>query len=169
MTTSEYPNATIVVGVDGTRSSEAALVWAVAHGAATGQPVRAVMVATSPTVPANALDGFALFVPEPDPFDVSVILEATIERVVSDPIDRAGIERRVLVGGVADQLLAQADGASMLVLGQSSSALGRRFLGIARHLVGRAPCPVVVVPAAAPEMTRIDLPSGNNQHIAIAS
>jgi len=138
----------IVVGVDGSPASEAALRWAVAQ-AGPHTPVRAVMVASPPVVPVSSLDGFAAFPdPDPDPFDAAVLLQRTVNRAVADPVARVDIEQRVVMGGVLESLLAQAGEASLLVIGQGGRSLSRRLLSTARQVVVRAPCPVVVVPPA---------------------
>jgi nucleotide-binding universal stress UspA family protein len=49
----------VVVGVDGSEGSVAALRWAVRYGAATGTPVRAVLVWHYPTVAAQEPVGHA--------------------------------------------------------------------------------------------------------------
>lgn len=139
----------IVVGIDGSPASEAALRWALTMQAGTGSPVRAVMVASPPVLPVSSLDGFAAL-PDPDPFDAAVLLQRTVNRAIADPVARAAIEQRVVMGGVLDSLLAQAGDASLLVIGQSGRSLGRRLLSTARQVVVRAPCPVVVVPPGPP-------------------
>ncbi|MDH4076499.1 MAG: universal stress protein [Acidimicrobiia bacterium] len=142
-------NRPIVVGVDGSPASEAALRWALTTHVATDYPVRAVMVASPPVVPLSSLDGFAGFPdPDPDPFDAAVLLQRTVNRAVADPAARATIEQRVVMGGVLESLLAQAGEASLLVIGQGGRSLSRRLLSTARQVVVRAPCPVVVVPPA---------------------
>lgn len=158
MSTALSANRPIVVGVDGSPASEAALRWALAMQAGTGSPVRAVMVATPPVVPVSSLDGWAAF-PEPDPFDAAVLLQRTVNRAVADPAARAAIEQRVVMGGVMDSLLDQAGDASLLVIGQTGRSLGRRLLSTARQVVVKAPCPVVVVPPGPPTPAHLLAPS----------
>ncbi len=151
----------IVVGIDGSPASEAALRWALAMQAGTNNPIRAVMVASPPIVPVSSLDGFAAFPdPDPDPFDAAVLLQRTVNRAVADPVARSAIEQRVVMGGVLDSLLAQARDASLLVIGQGGRSLGRRLLSTARQVVVRAPCPVVVVPPGPPTPAHLSAPSG---------
>lgn len=139
------PLLPVVVGVDGSPAADAALHWALTHAAATGTTVRAVTVLPAPMVGFASFDGFAPF-PEADPFDAAVLLERALERVVSDPAQRAAIERRAVVGSPVERLLDEAATAAMLVVGQGGRSRGRRLLSTARQLVARATCPVVVVP-----------------------
>lgn len=140
----------IVVGVDARRGSDAAVAWAVAFGAATGRPVRAVMVASAPSVFPSGIDGFGLVMPDPDLFEASVALEHALDRAVPDPAAREAVQRRVLVGSIAECLVREAEQASLLVLGQGGPSLRRRLLSTAKAVMGRAPCPVVVVPSGSP-------------------
>lgn len=140
--------STIVVGVDGSPDSEHALQWALRLSEATGQPVRAVMVVTPPAFPGGGFDGFA-FAGEPDPFDATMLLERSLERAIADAKRRERIGRRVLIGSVTERLLEESESAAVLVVGQGRNPIGRRFFGIARVLVSRARCPVLVVPNSA--------------------
>ncbi|MEO8696570.1 MAG: universal stress protein [Acidimicrobiales bacterium] len=167
MTTLMNPNhPPIVVGVDGSPGSESALRWAVALGRATGHPVRAVMVLTQPVVPGDGLDGF--MVAPLDPFDAAVELERSVQRTVRDEQARVTVDRRVVVGNVVDRLLAEAHGAAVLVVGQSSSTFGHRFFGVARRVVASASCPVVVVPWAAEVLARAGAAGAIERHPSAA-
>lgn len=142
-----FDDRPVVVGVDLQGGSDAALAWAVEFARSAGRPVRAVMVAPSPTVFPSGIDGFGLVLPEPDLFEASVALERAIERALADPEARAAVERRIHVGSITECLRRESAQAALLVLGHGGSRMRRRLLSTARTVVGRAGCPVVVVPA----------------------
>jgi nucleotide-binding universal stress UspA family protein len=146
----------IVVGVKCGAASESALRWAAALAETTGHRVRAVTVTTLPLTMHGP--DVAAYVPGLDPFDGAVLLERCLERAIADPFQRAEVERRVLTGAVAQRLAEQAGEAALLVLGQSESTFGRSGYGVARQLVNRATCPVVVVPASATTLCLAESP-----------
>ena len=156
--------APIVVGLDGSEASMAALRWAAEEAAVHGAPLIAVHV-IDPR--ARRLAPYAGRVPHGmrDPVhdsvrdaDVALMDDAAM---VDQMIAESGIAhvRRVLEVGVPSQVLVrQAIGARMLVLGQADYHRLRAgadpyqapVLGvIARACVARATCPVVAVPIPA--------------------
>lgn len=145
----DFDDRPVVVGVDLRGASDAAIAWAVTFARSAGRPVRAVMVASSPTVFPSGIDGFGLVMPDPDLFDASVALERALDRALPDPEARAAVQSRILVGSVSECLLREAEEASLLVLG-GAGGRRRRLLSTAKTVMARASCPVVVVPAGAP-------------------
>lgn len=134
----------IVVGVDGSQSSAAALRWALDEAERTGAAVRAVTAWETPTNWGKPVPVYPGDHPEVD-------VEARLARIVGD--STAGrpslrVTREVVEGHPAQVLIDRARGADLLVVGQ------RGFGGFAGTLTGsvsqkcvhHASCPVVVVP-----------------------
>ena len=138
----------IVVGVDGSSHSEVALRWAVEQARLTGQPVDAV---TSWSIPVDYSIGGAAPL---QPFDwegsaVSILAE-TVATVV-DEADAGRVTQRVVLGHPAQVLLDAAADADLLVVGSRGRGgfTGMLLGSVSQHVIARAPCPVVVVRAAA--------------------
>jgi nucleotide-binding universal stress UspA family protein len=140
-------NQRIVVGVDGSHFSTAALEWAIAQAHLVGARLEAVMALPPPT---------QFGVPSASPVEVGdetrAILATVVTELVADVKTRLGIQvdvdELVVQGSPARVLLDQAKGASLLVLGtRGHGAFGGMLLGsVSQHCVQHAPCPVVVVP-----------------------
>lgn len=140
--------APIVVGVDNSAASLAALRWAAAEAAAHGVPLVALHVHDPRNRQRAAYAQFT--VRDTDPNTQSAEIEDMIERGVTSAVER------VFEVGVPSEILVQhAAGARMLVLGYAEQHRrhdGEPFryepaLGtVARACVARATCPVVVVP-----------------------
>ncbi len=143
----------IVVGVDGSEPSRAALRWAAATAAALGaqlEPVRAFRYPPAlhewTAVPSNYG-----FLPELPPLE-------TVERGVRDELTDmvaaelgpdSGVTAHARRGHPAEVLLAAAADAAMLVVGRSGHGGLSELLrlgSVARACTEHAPCPVVVVP-----------------------
>lgn len=142
----------LIVGVDGSPGSAAALAWAVADAAARDAVVE-VVHAWEPPV----LYGPAAGVSEV-PYDVQAILDAG-EKLADDMIAESAAgtpgvrtESRVVADSPAGGLLDAAKGADVIVVGRRGMGGFRRLLlgsvsdRVARHATGT----VVVVPAAEP-------------------
>lgn len=125
----------VVVGVDGSTGSAAALRWAVAEAERRGTTAVAVHAWSLPSDVEYAGSG-----------DVDALRTAaahTLEAAVRD----TPAQPRLVEGGVAAALLDTATGASLLVLGaRGRGGFPGLALGGATHaLLHHAPCPVVVV------------------------
>ncbi|MGH6657947.1 MAG: universal stress protein [Actinocrinis sp.] len=144
-------SAPVVVGIDGTEASLAALRWAAGEAAAHGAALIAVYVLDSrrrpraPYAPIDSQDTVEL--------DPAAMVEREIERAAV-----ANVTRVVEVGVPSVQLMCRAIGARMLVLGHGDHQRHRDGAGpdhgpalgpVARACVARATCPVVVVPIPA--------------------
>ncbi len=140
--------STIVVGVDGSDSAQAALRFALDEARLRGAAVRAV---TAWQVPTAAFGG--AFVPPTDDLldELETGARRTLERALTDAGDRAEgirVESVVRNSTPARLVLDEADDADLLVVG--SRGLGG-FRGLLLGSVGQqcthhAPCPVVIVP-----------------------
>ena len=140
----------IVVGVDGSDSSKAALAWAIRQAKLTGAMVQAVIAWEFPInfgyrVPATPIPGF-----EERARDVVTLAIAD----VSGPDEHVTIRTEVAEGNGARVLLDASAGADLLVVGsRGHGGFAGALLGsVSQHCVHRATCPVVIVrlpPAAA--------------------
>jgi nucleotide-binding universal stress UspA family protein len=140
---SPIPEHRIVVGVDGSVPSKAALRWALRQAHLTGAVVEAVTAWEFPLVygyPAPVID--------------SVNLEEVATGVVKDAIAEAtaGAEAgriycKVVEGNAASALLRESAGADLLVVGsRGHGGFVEALLGsTGQHCVHHARCPVVVI------------------------
>jgi len=130
----------IVVGVDGSPSSKAALAWAIGQAKLTGAVVEAVTAWDYP-----ATYGYAAAV-------VDVDWEGLAAQVLRDAVaevapDAAAIMQRVSEGNAAQVLLDASAGADLLVVGsRGHGGFVEALLGsVSQHMVHHATCPVVVI------------------------
>ena len=135
----------IVVGVDGSESAQAALVWALEEGRVRSAQVDVVTAWHEPYVAPT----MAAVVPDPAVF--SEAAERTLDRAVDEAgaaADGLTIERHVVRGNAASALLDVAKGAALLVVGsRGRGGFAGLLLGsISQQVVHHATCPVVVVP-----------------------
>ncbi|MET0765943.1 MAG: universal stress protein [Blastococcus sp.] len=131
----------IVVGVDGSPSSERALRWAAQQARMTGQELHAVM---SWNVP----------VPHDEPLtgefdwggDAAGALMKTVENVLGEP-DARQVVPHVTQGHPAKVLMDAARNADLLVVGsRGHGGFASLLLGsVSQHVIAQATCPVVVV------------------------
>ncbi|MCL2395671.1 MAG: universal stress protein [Acidimicrobiaceae bacterium] len=132
----------IVVAVDGSPASEAAVAWAARQAKLTGAQLQAV---TAWQLPALAY-GSMLFPAEDDLQHASAqTLEETLEKVLGD--DQSNVTTRVIHGPAALVLVEACKDADLLVMGsRGHGAFTGMLLGsVSDYCVARAPCPVVVV------------------------
>ena len=134
----------IVVGVDGSSSSEEALRWAIGQARLTGQPVDAVI---SWEIPVNYSVGPLLDL-DWEGAATSTLKDAIVKAVDSPDADR--VSQRVVKGHPAQVLLDAAADAGLLVVGSRGRGGFKGMLlgSVSQHVVARAACPVVVVRAA---------------------
>ncbi len=132
----------IVVGVDGSEESVAALRWAADHAARVGVRIRAVTAFLAPPIKGGTALGYV------EDFEVA---EAMAASHAGRAIVRAGIEgsieRLVAAGSAEDVISRHAVDASMIVLGTRDNTgwQARLRTSLTNRLSGRAPCPVVAV------------------------
>ncbi len=137
----------IVVGVDGSPSSSAALRWAVSEAELTGDTVLAVIAWHYPI----AAGGYGW---APVAMDDGIDLESIAEKTLAHAIDEVSglgsavtIERRVVEGYAPSVLLDAAAGADLLVVGsRGHGTFAEALLGsVSQHCAHHARCPVVIV------------------------
>ncbi|MFE6282105.1 universal stress protein [Streptomyces sp. NPDC057877] len=142
----------IVVGVDGSEASAAALRWAAAQGRALLVDVVAVH-AWEPSGPRIAPYAPAAALPAPDEEQLAAaqLLAGTVRRVMGPRIG-TGVRAELIQGPAARVLLHRARGAALLALGRTAHPQdGAPAAGpVSRECLRLATVPVVVVPAPVP-------------------
>jgi nucleotide-binding universal stress UspA family protein len=137
----------IVVGVDGSPSSRAALRWAVRQAKFMNGTVDAVIAWQIPVV-LQSYGWAPIYVEEEGSFqeDARKRLDALIGEVV-EQADSERVKSLVIKGHAAEALMETADGADLLVVGSSGrGGFTQALLGsVSQHCVHHAPCPVLVV------------------------
>lgn len=147
----------IVVGVDGSDASGAALRWAAEEARLRSAPLVAVHAWSF--VPAQPIgDPGVLVVPAGDiagQLDAesaaarAVLMEAAAVALGDDP--GLEVEQRLVEGDPGDALVTASESAELVVVGSHGrSGLRAALLGsVSRHVTSHAACPVVVVKAPA--------------------
>jgi nucleotide-binding universal stress UspA family protein len=152
---------TIVVGVDGSAGSDAALRWALGEARVRGSALRVVHVYQPPQVPrpdtALAFGGMA--VPAVVTEDAERLrrkvegearrlIEGAVQRAEADTGDGVVIERVAIGGSPAPALIEAARGAELLVVGsRAHGGLVSMLLGsVTDECAHHPPCPVVIMP-----------------------
>jgi nucleotide-binding universal stress UspA family protein len=133
----------IVVGVDGSVSSKAALAWAVEQARLTGAVVEAVIAWEIPITPRTPWP-VALFT------DFKSIAAETVADAIAEASGSARqVEIRPVVveGNAAQALLDASAGADLLVVGSRGHAgfVGALLGSVSQHCVHHSSCPVVVI------------------------
>jgi nucleotide-binding universal stress UspA family protein len=133
----------IVVGVDGSVPSKAALVWAAGQARLTGAVVEAVIAWGYPAM-------FGYRVPVTPDVSVEELAKRSVEHAVAEVSGSAGqlaVRSRVVEGDAARVLLDASEGAELLVVGnRGHGRLAESVLGsVSQHCVHHATCPVVVI------------------------
>jgi len=136
-----------VVGVDGSDGSVAALRWAVRYGAATGTPVRAVLVWHYPTAAGQPPVGHApeAVTQEVEGHEAAILREAIRKAAADAP--GADVHGEVVYGHPVEVLIEESGHADVLVVGRRGHEgfLARHLGSVSLHCVNAAQCPVVVV------------------------
>jgi nucleotide-binding universal stress UspA family protein len=151
----------IVVGVDGSLGSDAALRWALAEAKLRGVGLRVVMAYQ---VPQLALGGPVVGAPGVFPSAVAgedlerlrSASTAGAERVIDEALARMGadasegieIESAAVEGLPAETLIGAARGAELLVVGSRGHGgfVGLLLGSVSQQCAQHPPCPVVIVP-----------------------
>ena len=138
----------IVVGVDGSTASMAAVKWAVDEGELRGAAVQAVMAWQNPVIynPPNVMAVSTLVSGD----DVAAAASTEVARIAAE----AGQGREVqitgeaLEGHPAQVLISAARDAALLVVGSRGHGgfVGALIGSVSQHVVAHASCPVVIIP-----------------------
>ncbi len=140
---------TIVVGVDGSPSSWAAVEFGAREAAAHGATLRIVSAWEVPTTVLSSSGATS---------DIYLSFEDEARRIVGDAAARAkeleptaSLEGRVVEGYAGNVLIDEAQSADLVVIGRRGrGALAELLLGSVSHqVVDHAKCPVVIVPPAS--------------------
>ncbi|MBA8824564.1 nucleotide-binding universal stress UspA family protein [Saccharopolyspora lacisalsi] len=136
----------IVVGIDGSPSSMAALDWALGQAELTGASVEAITAWEYPAfysweggaVPPREFEGAA-----------SVTVETTVESALEKRTTSTPVQTRVVQGHSAQILLEAAEQAGLLVVGSRGHGgfVGALLGSVSHKCAHHSPCPVVIVHA----------------------
>ena len=146
----------IVVGIDGSAGSGAALDWAVSEAQLRGVPVHAVMTWQEPQFyRAAGIGTLGMNLSEDTTRELSTATTRAVAQLAADASrgHNVVITSEAVEGNPAEVLLLAAEDAAVLVVG--SGGYGR-FVGVllgsvSQHVVAHTRCPVVVVPEIARE------------------
>jgi len=137
----------IVVGVDGSPSSRAALHWAVRQAKFTGGTVDAIIAWQIPLMLQN-YSWAPIYLEEADDFaeDARKRIDAVISEEI-EPADSGLVRSRVVHGHPAQVLLDAAADADLLVVGSRGyGSFAEALLGsVSQHCVHHARCPVLIM------------------------
>jgi nucleotide-binding universal stress UspA family protein len=137
----------IVVGVDGSPSSVAALRWAITEAEATGDTVEAVIAWQYPI----AAGGYGW---APVLMDDGIDMEVVVEKTLTEAIDQAvrpgcavTVERRIAEGYASSVLVDASAHADLLVVGSRGHGTFTEALigSVSQNCAHHAKCPVVIV------------------------
>jgi len=137
----------VVVGVDGSPESVAALKWAAKYAAATGALTRAVISWHFPAAAGPAPVGVA---PKPISDEAKSHMQDTLDKVMTEVYGTAtpdNVQPLVAYGHPSQALMSEAEDADLLVVGHRGhgSFTGMLIGSVSMHAVSHSPCPVVVV------------------------
>ena len=152
------PSRPIIVGVDGSNFSRAALRWAMTEAMLRQCQVRALMVIPDPAAMATSRVtpiGSLTVLPGLPSQDEQSILDSVVRDVAGERTDN-GLTAELLHGSPPEVLCWQTEGAQLLVLGSHGN--GRLFdavLGsVSEYCLRQALCPVLVIPIQLAESAR---------------
>ena len=148
----------IVVGIDESAASAAALRWAVGHGIATGLPLRLVRTWQVTAAAAAAISAGAFDYPEAAAADA----RARATRWVLDTLGGEAVlvpwTLEVHEGAAGPVLVAISACSGLLVVGTHEHTGLRRAVpgSVSHYVLSHTRVPVVAVPAAAPTSPRVE-------------
>jgi len=145
MATEPEAGRRIVVGVDGSAPSKAALAWAVRQAQLTGAAVEAIIAWEYP-----ATYGYALPAAPEINYNFGEVAAEVVANTIAEVCGQGEpvkINSRVVEGNAAQALLDASAGAEMLVVGsRGHGGFVEALLGsVGQHCVHHATCPVVVI------------------------
>ncbi|CAM01749.1 nucleotide-binding universal stress UspA family protein [Saccharopolyspora erythraea NRRL 2338] len=140
----------VVVGVDGSPGSKAALEWALRYADKTGARITAVAAWTVPIYYGDVMTPLPL---EDFGDQTERGLSRSVEEVTAALGTDVPVERRVVQDIPARALVRAAEGADLLVVGSRGHGgfVGTLLGSVSQHCVHHAPCPLVVVRPAERE------------------
>ena len=143
----------IVVGIDGSPESRAALEWAVHEAEATGSEIDAVLAYDSGLAWIDVGSEYEAVIMEQSAARASDELHRTLEAIPPDELGGVTVHPVVSAGAAARVLVEQAQDADLLVVGtRGRGGFAGLLLGsVSQRCAERSPCPVVVVPGPKSE------------------
>ncbi len=144
---SEAGQELVVVGVDGSAESVAALRWAARYATATGARLRAVLAWHYPTAAGEAPVGVA---PDAIRSQTDEQMHQTLDEAIAKAYpgqEAPGVEKATAYGHPAQVLIEQSREADLLVVGSHGHGAFTGMLvgSVSIHCVTGAHCPVVVI------------------------
>lgn len=148
----------LVVGIDGSSESEAAMAWAMDEAARRGLEVEVIYSLAVPVVS----DAYGMVMTRPDIEELTVFSEQLLEAARTSARNTAPevtVSARLASGPPAAVLIEASKHAEVVVVGtRGLGAIGGRLLGsVSVRLAAKAHCPVIVVP---PEWRERPVPDG---------
>jgi nucleotide-binding universal stress UspA family protein len=156
---------TIVVGVDGSPGSDAALRWAMDEARLRGSKLRVVHVYELPQMALSEAGVGAAGIPAPAVVtrddaerarseaeeQARGVVESALQRAAGEAADQPEIEIAALGGPAAQTLIEAGRDAELLVLGSRGRGgfLGLLLGSVTQQCAHHPPCPVVILPPAA--------------------
>ena len=153
---------TIVVGIDGSPGSDAALRWAMDEARLRGSKLRVVNAYDLPqvliseggvgaagiAVPAAMTQDDAERLRSSAEEQARGVVESAVQRVGGAVADRPEIESAVVPGPATQALIAAGESAELLVLGSRGRGgfLGLLLGSVSHQIAHHPPCPVVILP-----------------------
>ncbi|HPB44253.1 MAG: universal stress protein [Microthrixaceae bacterium] len=149
MTSVSNEQPVVIVGVDGSPNSLAALEWAINFAAGQGGgTVKAVMSWTYPAAAVGSMGIGGVMPPAESMHEASA---EALDEILADVVapDSVTVQPVIAEGGASPAILELADDADLIVIGKRGHGgfLGLLIGSVATQIVNHAPCPVVVVPA----------------------
>lgn len=141
----------ILVGVDGSPESRAALRWAMEEAAHRGARVEAMLAYhQEPVIVPDVPMGLDPYGEMPQRHPARELHEA-VQQVRATMLHAPDVAECVVVGDAADHLTDASKHAELLVIGTRGRGAVREFLsqGVAAACLRNAECPVVVIPSTA--------------------
>jgi nucleotide-binding universal stress UspA family protein len=149
----EQASTRIVVGIDGSESSNVALAWAARQAKLTGAPLHVVIAWELPTT-------YGWAAPLPEGLDLETDARGVAGKTVADvigsePDSGLDVSVGIVEGHPAAVLLHEAEHAALVVVGsRGHGAFAGMLLGsVGQHLAAHATCPVVIVRDGLPDVT----------------
>ena len=148
VTTAQKESGLIVVGIDGSEESVSALSWAIEEARVRGARVRAMNVWSYPV--GYGIEMAAMSTLDAETMEKSArrILDESVDQALSGVAEPPLVERVIRQGAPSRELLAEGEGADLLVVGQRGHGgfLGLLLGSVANQVLHHATCPAVVAP-----------------------